>query len=60
MVSEIDKQDYLGLALVVIGSMVLGGMAGSSIKEGNIQKQAIEQGCAQHNPKTGNFEWVKK
>jgi hypothetical protein len=25
-----------------------------------IQKQAIENNCAQYNPTSGNFEWVKK
>jgi hypothetical protein len=26
----------------------------------NFEKQAIENNCAQHNPITGEFEWIKK
>jgi len=33
---------------------------GLTMGEGSMQQQAIEQKCAQYNPVTAEFEWIKK
>jgi flagellar basal body-associated protein FliL len=54
----------LGVAIValIIGSVAASSKIINNKKEAveNIKKQAIENNCAQYNPTTGNFEWIKK
>jgi hypothetical protein len=47
----------IGLGIILLISVCL--IAGNSIGSSIIKKEAIEHECAQYNPKTGDFEWVK-
>lgn len=61
---NIDLFKILAIALIIGGSIV-GFVVGTVLFSNNItnddlKKQAIENNCAQYNPTTGKFEWIKK
>ena len=49
----------LVIACIVFGFCV-GGLVFRYDGKDTIKKQAIENSCAQYNPSTGVFEWVKR
>ena len=50
--------EYIVVVLMIL-SMLLGvGLVGEDLMD--VKQQAIEQGCAQYSPTTGEFEWGNK
>jgi hypothetical protein len=50
------------IVAIIINSVAVSSKIVNNKKEAteNIKKQAIENNCAQYNPTTGEFEWIKK
>jgi len=48
------------LIVAILISYILGLITGIGSSINATKTQAIEYGYAQHNPKTGEWEWVKK
>jgi len=48
--------DYILFIILVVSSWIIGLGMGAE----HMQDQAIEHGYAQHNPITGDWEWIKK
>ena len=46
--------------LVAFISVIFGIFVGARIVWLDVEDQAINIGCAQYNPTTGNFEWIGK
>jgi len=53
-----DEFKISATVLVVMSALSI--IAGGVITRGSYQKNSIEYGCAQYNPSTGDFEWIKE
>ena len=49
---------FFGIIGYLIGALLFSNDGEATIE--SFKKQAIENSCAQYNPSTGIFEWVKK
>lgn len=57
---DIDFFKIIGFVLLIVLVIVVGGFFSGNITTDDFKKQAIENNCAQYNPTTGKFEWIKK
>jgi hypothetical protein len=59
-----DFNLFVPVLAIAVPCLALGFFIGSVMFAdsgvGIIQKQAIENNCAQYNPTNGTFEWIKK
>lgn len=60
---SIEKQlnrEYLEWIIALFMGVLLGFMVADLRSDEYYHRTAIEKGCAQYNPQTAKFEWIKK
>lgn len=53
------RPDDTLIALAFLFGAVLGGFGAGSFVSAVYRDSAIEVGCAEHDPKTGEWDWIK-